>query len=99
MSYIDVSGSWIFLYSNSKHSKETNPNRDSFFVRQAISLYAITGLQVDFSKCSMKLNVKGFANEVQCVCRNKDVLYVSLNKLLSALESVGLDKRYMMPTE
>jgi hypothetical protein len=99
MSYIDISGSWVFLYSGIKNTKETNPNRDSFFVRQAISVHAISGLQLDYNKLTIKLQVKGFTNEVQCSCRTKDVFYQSTSKLLFALESVGLDKRYMIPTD
>lgn len=99
MSYIDISGAWVFLYSNQKNSKETNPNRDSFLVRQAISLYAITGVQFDYQKMSIKLQVKGFTQEVQCTCRTIGIFQESTRKLLFSLETVGLDKRYMMPTE
>ncbi len=99
MSYIDISGSWVFLYSSLKNAKETNPNRDSFFVRQAISLHAITGLQVDYQKLTIKLQVKGFTQEVQCNCRTIGIFQESTNKLFSSLEALGLDSRYMAPTE
>lgn len=96
MSYIDISGAWVFLYSGQR-TPTTIPMRDSFFCRQAISLYSITGVFLDMERRILRLQVKGFPDEVVCKCRTEGIFEDCCHKLLDAMQQVGLDKRYMLP--
>lgn len=93
---VDISGSWLYIYT---HPFDTNLpasqlTRDEYRLKKAIYIPAILSVEVSQQTRQIVLHVQGMS-PLTLWSVSQDSFARTLNTVFQALESIGIDRRYL----